>query len=219
MNGRRKLTGKRWRPVFLQALSLGANVREACETAGISRAMAYKARYGGPEFAEAWDAALDDAVDRWVEEARRRAVDGIDEPVVYQGEIKGVWVDDQGRPVGGYTPGARQIPLTVKKYSDALLITLLKAYRPERFREHRAVEYSGSVGHKVEARHEHKHAIAPDLDRMAAIVRILVECGALSPARLGLCVDAAPDQIQPVMGAAAKAPDVDLTPPADHRGL
>ena len=44
-------------------------------------------------------------------EARRRAVDGVDEPVYYQGKEVG----------------------TVRRYSDVLLIFLLKGLRPQRF--------------------------------------------------------------------------------------
>jgi hypothetical protein len=87
-----KWTGRRWRRPFLATLALGGNIREACKTAGIVKQTAYNARHNDPEFAAAWDTALDDAVDIWVAEARRRAVEGVGEPVTYQGELVGVWV-------------------------------------------------------------------------------------------------------------------------------
>ncbi len=54
-----------------------------------------------------------DGTDRMEDEARRRAVDGVEESVFYQGE---------------------QVS-TVRRYSDTLLIFMLKARRPETYRE------------------------------------------------------------------------------------
>lgn len=65
-------------------------------------------------YREAFDAAMDTAADRLEEEARRRAVEGVEEPVGWY----------QGEP-GGY----------VRKYSDTLLIFLLKGARPQKYRE------------------------------------------------------------------------------------
>ena len=40
-----------------------------------------------------------------------------------------------GAAVSARTPGARLVPLTVTRYSDALLMFLLRGIRPEKFRE------------------------------------------------------------------------------------
>jgi hypothetical protein len=113
-----KKTGKptrkpRWYKAFLSALRDGGNVRQACDACDISRTAAYDAYKRDPEFASLWDEAMDDATDSLEREARRRAERGVDEPVFYQGETVG----------------------TVRKYSDTLLIFLLKAHKPERFRD------------------------------------------------------------------------------------
>ncbi len=102
-----------WRPLFLQALRTLGNVRAACQAAGIDRMCAYRARAQSTEFHQEWDSALEDAIDSMEAEAYRRAVVGVDEPVYYLGQ-----------PIGA-----------IRKYSDALLINLLKAYRPEKYRE------------------------------------------------------------------------------------
>ena len=117
-----------WRKGFLAALELTGNVTAAATAAGIERTTAYKARYRSEEtesrvFAKAWDEALEHATDLMEIEARRRALDGVEEPVYYKGEI-----------VGG-----------VRKYSDLLLIFMLKAHRPEKYRENLRVEHAGSV--------------------------------------------------------------------------
>jgi len=126
---------KGWPERFLAALADDANVRAACRTAGISRKSAYQRRGQDPAFAAAWQDALADACDDLEREAVRRARDGTDEPVLYQGEPVGEWVNRAGRVVPEGTAGARWVPLTLKRYSDVLLIFLLKAHRPELYRE------------------------------------------------------------------------------------
>lgn len=98
---------------FLEALDEGAGVSDACRIAGIARRSVYEWRAGDPEFRTAWDKAIERSADSLEAEAVRRARDGVDEPVFYKGEACGV----------------------VRKYSDTLLIFMLKARRPERFRE------------------------------------------------------------------------------------
>ena len=90
------------------------------------------------EFHEAWDAALEIGNDYLEQEAQRRAVAGYEEPVVHKGiqafvrdattgELE---LDENGKP----------IPLTIRRYSDRLLEVLLKARRPETFRENMKLE-------------------------------------------------------------------------------
>ncbi len=57
------------------------------------------------------------ATDRLEDEARRRAVEGIEEPLVSAGKLVR---DDHGQPIW------------VRRYSDNLLLGLLKARRPPR---------------------------------------------------------------------------------------
>jgi hypothetical protein len=84
----------------------------------------YVTREKDPEFAAAWEEALEEATDLLEEEARRRAHDGYEEPVYYKGTQCGV----------------------ITRYSDQLMITLLKAHRPAKFRENIRQELSGPDG-------------------------------------------------------------------------
>lgn len=113
-----------WRGVFLAALSELGNVKAAVEEAGVSRAFVYEERNRDAEFARAWESALETAADVMEREAFRRAVEGVDEPVF----------SPKGFKVG-----------TVRKYSDTLLIFLLKGARPEKYRERQDVAHSGSI--------------------------------------------------------------------------
>jgi len=108
-----------WRDSFLAALAAVGNVSEAAKAAGVSRAFVYTERKADPAFAALWDDALDSAADVMEREAFRRAVEGVDEPVF----------GPTGRGLGSGEIG------TIRKYSDTLLIFLLKGARPNKYRE------------------------------------------------------------------------------------
>jgi len=116
-----------WEAAFLGTLSKRANVTEACRAAGIQRATAYKRRAENESFAARWDQAISEASDALMEEAWRRAVDGVDRPV-YQG----------GTQVG-----------SVREYSDRLMEKLLEAHHPA-FRRLQRVELTGANGGPVQ---------------------------------------------------------------------
>lgn len=65
-----------WRPAFLAAFRNSANVRAACQAAGIERSTAYKARKREPVFGEAWADAEEEALDLIEAKAMRIALDG-----------------------------------------------------------------------------------------------------------------------------------------------
>jgi hypothetical protein len=119
----------------LETLAETGNVRLACKTADVSRATAYVHYHSNPSFADRWDDALEDSADLMEQEARRRAVQGTQKPVIYKGELAGNWVDDNGNIVSPENPEARLIPLTVREYSDTLLMFMLKGARPEKYRD------------------------------------------------------------------------------------
>jgi hypothetical protein len=110
---------------FVEALAETGNVTAAVRLAGTSRTRAYELRKTDPAFAAAWDEAEQVAADKLEAEAWRRAVDGIEEPMVSGGKLVR---DDNGQPIA------------IRRYSDQLLTALLRAHRPEKFRERTAVE-------------------------------------------------------------------------------
>jgi hypothetical protein len=136
----------RWQRAFLEHLRLTANVTRSALVARIDRGKVYDRRREDADFAAAWDDAKEQAADLLEEEAHRRAYHGVDEPVIHQGELMGAWVNDQGQVVATEAPGARKIPLTVKKYSDTLMIFLLKGARPEKYRENLKLTGNGENG-------------------------------------------------------------------------
>ena len=112
MRGRSHRTLKR-RAVFLAALAETASVTRACEAAKFPRQCAYDWRRDDADFAAAWDEAVERGTDALEDEAVRRAKDGVAKPVYYHGNR----VD------------------TVRDPSDPLLMFLLKARRPEVYRD------------------------------------------------------------------------------------
>lgn len=109
---------------------MNANVSEAARAAGVDRSTPYHWATDDPEFKAAWDVAEQEAIDRLEAEAWRRAVDGVEEYVTSGGRLLR---DDDGSP------------LLQRRHSDTLMTTLLKAHRPEKYKERREVEHSGEI--------------------------------------------------------------------------
>ena len=122
---RLKLTRER-QERFLKALAETGIVSAAVEIAGTSRTRVYELRKRNPGFAAAWEEAEERAADALETEAWRRAVVGVQEPLVSSGKVV---QDDDGQPIA------------IRRYSDALMIALLKARRPERFKDRAVVEH------------------------------------------------------------------------------
>lgn len=135
-----------WHAAFLSALRETGVVRSACEASGVSRTAAYTHRNRDAEFAARWDDAIQDAADLLETEAIRRARVGVREPVIYQGRPCGVWVNEAGEIVGENTPGSKLVPLSITKYSDTLLIFLLKGIRPEKYKDHLPADGNAALG-------------------------------------------------------------------------
>ena len=114
---------------FLAAFAECGTVTHAAEIAKITRRMVQYWKKDDPEFAEAFRVAEEKAADRLEQEARRRAIEGVPEPVFYK-----------GRKVG-----------TIQKYSNNLLMFLLKGARPEKYRERVTQEITGKGGGPIEA--------------------------------------------------------------------
>jgi hypothetical protein len=108
---------------FLAAYIHCGEISVAAEQAGIARARHYEWLAENPEYRKQFEEVEDIAVARLLSEVRRRAVDGIEEPVIYQG----------GLCYPTKTKGGKSTdkPLTIRKYSDNLLMFLVKGKRPE----------------------------------------------------------------------------------------
>lgn len=137
---------RNWKPKFLKAFRESCNVARSAEAAGIARSAVYKARTSDEKFAEAWDEAEEKGVDSLVEEAVRRAKDGVEKPI-YQNGVR----------VG-----------QVQVYSDTLLIFLLKCHRPTKYRETFRQEVSGPDGGPIEFSSAEEEELVSKVEQMAS---------------------------------------------------
>ncbi len=106
---------------FLASFASTGNVVESARHAGIQRRTHYRWRDSDPDYAREFDLAKRQSLDIVESELYRRAVGGIRELVLYR-----------GKPVRD--PETNGF-LYRHKYSDALLVVLLKALAPEKYRE------------------------------------------------------------------------------------
>ncbi|MBC7986209.1 MAG: hypothetical protein H7X93_06000 [Sphingomonadaceae bacterium] len=112
---------------FIEALADTGCVQQACDAVGMSRASCYALRRspGAEGFAAAWDAAIAQAAKMLIDLAFDRAIHGSDEPVF----------NPRGDVVG------RRM-----RQNDRLLMFLLRAYMPARFRHaHQDIRHAGEA--------------------------------------------------------------------------
>ena len=82
-----RLTAKA-KAAFVRHLADCGNVRAAALAVGFAPPSLYDHRRRDAVFAEAWDRAIETAMDTVLEpEAIRRAVDGVEKPVYHQGQV------------------------------------------------------------------------------------------------------------------------------------
>lgn len=107
---------------FIESLLNINNVAAACRSVGVSRPGAYYQKSHDPEFSQAWDDAIEEGIDNLLQEGKRRAHEGVTEAVYHQGVKIG----------------------NKKKYSDTLLMFLVKARRPE-YRDNKQITVDGEM--------------------------------------------------------------------------
>lgn len=100
----------------------------SAQAAGIERTTVYARQKASKTFAAQMAEAEKDALEELELEAYRRAVHGTKRPVWFKGERCGF----------------------VREYSDTLLVVLLKARAPEKYRENTKIEHAGSNGGPIQ---------------------------------------------------------------------
>jgi hypothetical protein len=103
-------------------------VAQACKVARVARTTAYRARQRDERFALKWADLEQRSTELLERAAYRRAAVGVERPVYYKGERVDV----------------------LREYSDTLLMFLLRARKPEIYREQHVLEHTGPGGGPVE---------------------------------------------------------------------
>lgn len=119
---------------FLRAFSYNANLTAAAKAAGIARQTPYKWRDEDPEFAAAMEEAEQESIDRLEAHAFRLAYEGVQRVRHSAGKVVR---NDDGTPY------------IETEYSEGMLALLLKARRPERYKERAVHEITGKGGGPV----------------------------------------------------------------------
>lgn len=109
---------------FIRAFCKVATICHAARIAKIDRRRHYEWLERDEKYAKAFAEAQEIALDVLEREARRRAVKGVREPVGFY----------RGKPA-----------TYVRRYSDVLLIFLLKGANPEKYRDNMTVEHKGKI--------------------------------------------------------------------------
>ncbi len=167
-----------WEKAYLASLAEHGLVMRATREAGVGQSTVWRRRKSDPDFEAAVQEAMEVAADKLEAEARRRAVFGVEEPVIYQGQPTYVYevdaagypimdtvqeerpdFDKDGKPITRLVDVKRPrrkldangepVILTVRKHSDTLLALLLKGRRKGIFAER--TELTGADGGPVQS--------------------------------------------------------------------
>jgi hypothetical protein len=111
-----------WIEPFLMGLMLGKTNADSARDAGIDVKYAHIRRRVDQSFCQAWNEAATIGTELLEQEAERRAYHGVDEPVFFRGIECG----------------------HIRKYSDTLLMFLLKSRRPAVYRDNSDNKFGGS---------------------------------------------------------------------------
>jgi len=110
--------------VFLDHFRVQGNISRTCRAIGLNRSTVYEWQETDDQFVHDFRQAELEATETMEAEAYRRAVDGTAKPVFHQGMQCG----------------------TVQEYSDTLLIFMLKARNPAKYREKSETEVTVKGG-------------------------------------------------------------------------
>lgn len=132
---------------FVTALSMTGVISHACSAAGMSHTTYRRWRDDDGDFAEATQEAFAIAADAVELEARRRAMDGHEEPVVHMGhQTYCLNADGSLKLDENFDP----IPFVVHRKSDRLLEIMLKAKKPA-FRDKSDLTLLGADGGPIKS--------------------------------------------------------------------
>jgi hypothetical protein len=122
---------------FLKCLGDTASITDACKYAEIGRTTAYRWRAKNDDFRKAWDEAQELGTDALEDEAIRRASQGVAKKKFTA----------KGEPVIDPETGKQYVE---HDYSDTMLIFMLKARRPDKFKDRNETMLGGVPGKPVE---------------------------------------------------------------------
>lgn len=124
-----------WRSIVLKHLRRGSSLSFAAKAAGISRQHVYLCMSRDEGFRAEVKDAIDDGIDRIEDVVLKLALKGLRKPMFYRGRQVFVGYDEFGNYCPLDSPAlVKKVPFFSRRPSTKLLIFLLQARRPEKFR-------------------------------------------------------------------------------------
>jgi hypothetical protein len=173
----KKKRGVSKKAAFLSAFAATASVTKAAKAAKVERQLHYRWLQEDEAYRGDFEEAKELAAQLLEDEAVRRAHEGVLEPLVYQGQFSykqrpkkdgsGNIMRDASNRIVMENYGT---PLGVLKYSDALMMFILRGLRPEKYRDRTGLEVSGPAGGPI-AVHDKRLEVLGD-DELAALIQI-----------------------------------------------
>lgn len=118
---------------FLEAFAIYGSIRRTCQELGCSASTHYKRLAESEEYAAAFAQAEEEAIQHLEDVARRRADQGVPRMKFHQ-----------GKPCRVRDSRGRMVDYVEYEYSDQLLMFLLRAHRPAKYRERYDPNQTGS---------------------------------------------------------------------------
>ena len=136
---------------FLELYEQVGSISKTCDMLGMVRRTVYHWKDSDPEFLANFEEADRKALSLLEDEAMRRAMYGVQKPVYQGGKLAGF----------------------VTEYSDTLLVVLLKARAPSKYKERFAGELTGADGRPLTNNFQivHVHASVPLAENESSIVQ------------------------------------------------
>lgn len=122
-NSKTNLETPKKKEEFLNHFKTTGNITKSSRAVGIARSTAIRWREEDSGFAKDFDNAVEEALDLMEAECKRRAEEGCDKPVFYQGAECGA----------------------IKEYSDTLMMFFLKGNRPEKYKDRVETNITGTL--------------------------------------------------------------------------
>lgn len=130
---------------FLSLLREGRTVEGAARRVGIHRSTLYRLRDRDEQFRRSWDEAWEAAIEALEDELRRRGFEGVEKPVFHSGVVVG----------------------SVREFDTTAAIFILKARKPEVYRDNARIEHTGPGGGPVQVQSFREEFIRR-IERLAA---------------------------------------------------
>lgn len=130
---------------FLVLLRGGRTVEGAARSVGIHRRALYRFRDRNKEFRRAWDEAWEAGIEALEDELRRRGFEGVEKPVFHGGVVVG----------------------SVREFDTTAAIFILKARKPEVYRDNARIEHTGPGGGPVQVE-SFREEFVRRIERLAA---------------------------------------------------